>query len=178
MTDPPISGWFSELVDSEIDSLHRHVRLVYPFASTEQTVHETFRRAAHGAASSTAPTVRSWLRRLARTAVLSGASDAEGWQRRNASLIQLEFRDSAEGIDDPEVQRIALDLAARFENLSGGTLELLRMLAIEALDLDEVAHVLDVAPDTAQELVENARVALRRLGQVSNGESTTEEGVW
>lgn len=168
----PGRDWLTELTDAELTALHRHVRLVYPYAPTEATVQEAFRRAARGPIGRP-PTPRSWLRRVAREVALDSDSDVDGWRRRNAEMIQFDFRDSAESILSDTARQVALDLAMGLDELSPDALEVLRMVAIESLELDELAHVLGVTAEQAARTLQDARETLRRM----DGLGRADEGV-
>lgn len=167
MFNPPPSDWFAHLAAAEVDALHRHVRLVYPLAPTEETVREAFRRASQGAKSAP-PTPRAWLRRLARECVLDIAAATPRWPELNAEMIRLEIRDVADSAERPSVREVGIDLADRLADVRADQLEVLRMLALEDLATDELAHVVGVPVADAAALVSAAERRLRDLFEQSD----------
>ncbi len=149
-------GWLELLVQSELDDLFRHVRVLYPLTDSGSLLHAVFATASSiGVAPDVGP--RVWLRQLARREVERSSDDRA--RRRQAEAAANGLRDAAQyGGDDTDDLEA---LIAALGKLDLDEQELLRLSSIEDLDDFELAWILerDVAEVTEQ--LDAARIRLR-----------------
>lgn len=152
---------YTDLVDSMLDRVHRHVRLVYPYASTRSVVTRTFRMALEDRCPDQAPGTLAWLFGLARTAVHADASDSAGFQCLNAAAVLLGVREIAEGLTGA-AQHDAIASIDALGSLSCADQDLLRLYTIEdELRLVELAWILKVDVVNAEAAIAAACQRLR-----------------
>jgi DNA-directed RNA polymerase specialized sigma24 family protein len=157
---PDRVAWYQRLVDSMLDDVHRHVRLVYPYALTHPAVVATFRRALHAGRPAEAPGDRAWLFGLARDAIRREARDVAEFERLNAAAIVYGVREVAEQLTG-QTQLEALASVDALATLPPSDQHLLRLQTVEGFDRHELAWILGLDSDDAAYALSAAEERLR-----------------
>jgi hypothetical protein len=170
-SDPDRAAAYELLVDSMLDRVHRHVRLVYPFAPTHATVVATFRHALSGRRPNGAPGDRAWLYGLARNAVHDDAGDPGEFDRLNAAAVVFGVREIAESLTG-EAQTQALASVDALASLPSTDQHVLRLRTIERdLQWEEFAWILGVERADAEKAFATAHERLRAAFDPASGHS-------
>ena len=175
--DPDRVAAYPQLVDSMLDRVHRHVRLVYPYAPTHATVLAIFRLAFESARPANAPGILAWLYRLAREAVHDDSANTTDFERLNAAAVLFGVREVAESLTGA-AQRDALASVDALASLPSADQHLLRLRTIERdLGWDELAWILGIAPVDAEPAFNTAHERLRvALSAASGGTNPGDAG--
>lgn len=149
-------GWLAILVQSELEDLFRHVRVLYPLTDSGALLHAVFATAnSIGVAPDVGPGV--WLRQLARREVQRASDDRA--KRRQAEAAANGLRGAAQyaGGDTNDLEA----LIAALGKLDLDEQELLRLSSNEDLDDSELAWILDRDAAEVTEQLDAARIRLR-----------------
>lgn len=164
-------GWLSMLVQSELDDLFRHVRVLYPLTNCDSLLRAVFAEASSiGVAPDVGP--RVWLRQLVRREVERASDDRA--RRLQADAAANGLRGAAEYVDgDAEDLEFLIEALGR---LDLDQQELLRLSSIEDLEAFELAWILERDPAEVTEQLDAARIRLRAVfsgkskrGRTGNG---------
>lgn len=132
---------YHDLVDAMLDRVHRHVRLVYPFAPTERTVVSTFGFARTIVRPLEAPCDAAWLFGLTQRAVLADSTGAANFERLNAIAVVQSVRDVAENLNG-NARFEAMRLVDAVSLLTPYDQHLLRLQTIEQFSVTDLAWVI------------------------------------
>lgn len=167
------ASWFASLVREQIDDLHRHVRLVYPYAATEAVVLAAFQVALRGSLThGHSPFV--WLCALARQAAYASEADTARFRQRNAAAVAYGIREVADRLDG-SARQSAVAVADALEQLTPGDQELIRLSSLETFSPEELAFVLSTDVPTATALVERATGNLKGMVRSQGGEGRRDD---
>lgn len=168
MTGASPGSGILQLIDRWVSDLHRHVRLVYPYADTDDIVRVVFSRLVNSHQPVSAPTARAWLYGLARAEVYAIADDTETFRRRNAEAVVFGLHDALDGLSAAARSEAELTVLG-LSSLPADQQDLLRLCTVETLADAEVAWIMGIEEQAANERLAFVIHALSRASEGGRG---------
>jgi len=164
----PSRDRFEQFVRDEVHSLTRHVRVLYPYADIDDVVNRTF-SVAWRKFDQLQPDARAWLRGTARRVVANDQRGQRRWRALTERASQMIPDHPAPAPDEPASLELRI-VSDAIDRLSESDRDVLLMCALEELDTDDLARILNIAPSAAKKRLSRARERLRNaLAQPTDG---------